>query len=56
VYAWRGERDAAIEWLERAREQRDAGLTLLKVDTLLRNLHGDPRYLALLKKIGLPVD
>jgi serine/threonine-protein kinase len=56
VYAWRGEKDGAIEWLERARVQRDGGLILLKVDPLLRNLHGDPRYVALLKKIGLPVD
>jgi len=56
VYAWRGETNAGFEWLERARAQRDAGLTLLKVDPLLRKLHGDPRYVALLKKIGLPVD
>ena len=56
MYAWRGEKDGAIEWLERARVQRDGGLILLKVDPLLRNLHGDPRYVALLKKIGLPVD
>jgi serine/threonine-protein kinase len=56
AYAWRGDADAALDWLERARAQRDGGLTLLKVDPLLRKLHGDPRYLALLKKIGLPVD
>ncbi len=43
VYAWRGEKDRAFEWLERARAQRDAGLTILKVDPLVRGLRGDPR-------------
>jgi len=56
VHAWRGEKDRAIEWLERARAQRDGGLVLLKTDLLLRKLHGDPRYAALLNKIHLPVD
>ena len=56
VHAWRGEADLAFEWLERARAQRDGGLSLVKVDPLLRNLSGDPRYTALLKKMNLPVD
>jgi len=56
VYAWRGEKDRAFEWLERARVQRDGGLLSLKVDPLVRNLRGDPRYFALLKKINLPAD
>jgi hypothetical protein len=29
-------------------------LILTKVDPLLKNLHGDPRYSALLKKLNLP--
>jgi serine/threonine-protein kinase len=56
VYAWRGDKDRAFEWLEQARVQRDGGLILLKIDPLLRKLRGDPRYTALLKKINLPVD
>ena len=56
VYAWRGETDRALEWLERARAQRDGGLTLLKVDPLLRSLRADPRYQALLKKMNLLAD
>ncbi|TMA27045.1 MAG: tetratricopeptide repeat protein [Deltaproteobacteria bacterium] len=56
VYAWRGETARALEWLERARTQRDGGLVILKVDPLLRKVKGDPRYRALLKKINLPVD
>jgi TolB-like protein len=56
VYASRGEVDRAIEWLERARAQRDGGLTLLKVDPLLRRVRSDPRYTVLLKKMNLPAD
>ena len=56
VYAWRNETDRALEWLERAHAQRDGGLVLLKFDPLLRNLRGDPRYKALLKKMNLPLD
>ena len=54
VYAWRGERDRAIAWLERAYAQHDRLLRFLKFDPLLRNLRDDPRYSALLKKMGLP--
>ena len=56
VYAWRGEKDRAFEWLERARAQRDAGLTILKVDPLVRGLRGDPRWGPLLKAVNLPAD
>ncbi|OGT60808.1 MAG: hypothetical protein A3E01_19695 [Gammaproteobacteria bacterium RIFCSPHIGHO2_12_FULL_63_22] len=54
AYAWRGQRDLAFQWLDRAHAQQDGGLLLVKTDPLLANLHGDPRFTALLKKIGLP--
>ena len=54
VYAWRGEKDKAFEWLNRAFDQHDGGLTFLKADPLLKSLVGDPRYAALMKKLGLP--
>jgi tetratricopeptide (TPR) repeat protein len=56
VYAYRLELDRAFEWLDRAYAFHDTGLTLVKSDPLLRNLHGDPRYRALLKKMNLPLD
>jgi len=56
VYAWRGERDRAFEWLDRAYTQRDTGMAFLKSDSLLRKLRDDPRYTALLRKMNLPVD
>jgi len=54
VYAFRNQSDEAIEWLERAYAQRDSGLVETKVDPLLKSLHNDPRYTALLKKLNLP--
>ncbi|MBF8292991.1 MAG: hypothetical protein HW392_1818 [Steroidobacteraceae bacterium] len=54
VYAWRGERDAAFTWLERAHAQHDGILVQLKFDPLLANLHTDPRFAAMVKKMGLP--
>jgi TolB-like protein/DNA-binding winged helix-turn-helix (wHTH) protein/Flp pilus assembly protein TadD len=54
IYAWRGEKDQAFEWLERAYEVRDDGLPWLKFDPGIRNLRGDPRYKALLRKMNLP--
>jgi TolB-like protein/DNA-binding winged helix-turn-helix (wHTH) protein len=54
VYAFRNQSDKAFEWLDRAYAQRDGGLILTKVDPLLKNLHGDPRFAAFLKKLNLP--
>ena len=56
VYAYRGEKDRAFEWLERARRQRDPGLPSLRKDPLLSNLHGDPRWNAFLRTMGLVDD
>jgi tetratricopeptide (TPR) repeat protein len=53
VYAWRGEKDKAFEWLERAFQQRDSGLNGIAWDPLLSNLKDDPRYGALLAKLKL---
>ena len=52
--AWRGEKNKAFEWLERAYQQRDGGLSEVKVDLLLYRVHGDPRFRTLLKKMNLP--
>ena len=54
VYALRGEKDKAFEWLQIAFDDRDAGMLGLLVDPLLRNLRDDPRYKNLLVKVGLP--
>ncbi len=56
IYSSRGDKDRALEWLERARAQRDAGVLFVKTDPFLRNLRGDPRYTALLAKMKLPLE
>jgi len=56
VYGWRGDKDRAFEWLERAFARRDGGLGNIKYDPFLRTIHGDPRFTELLKKLNLPVD
>jgi TolB-like protein len=52
--AYRSEADAAFAYLDRAYLQRESGLYWLKGDTLLRNLEGDPRYKAFLRRMNLP--
>ena len=52
VYAWRGEKDRAFEWLNRAYDQHDAGMPRLRYDPTLATLHDDSRFAALVKKMG----
>jgi len=54
LYAFRNERDKALEWLERAYEFRDEDLYWIKGDPLLKNLESDSRYKAFLRKMHLP--
>jgi len=55
VYAFRNQSEEAFGWLDRAYAQRDGGLIGTKVDPLLKSLHNDPRYAALLKKLNFPI-
>jgi adenylate cyclase len=50
--AYCGDADAAFEWLERARLQRDPGVSQLQSGPLLRNLQGDARWRPFLAKLG----
>ena len=54
IYAWRGEKDQAFQWLQRAYEQHDGGMSMIKYSPFLISLRGDPRYAAMVKKMGLP--
>src|SRR5580658_9229447 len=48
IYAERGQTDSAFQWLQRALQQRDAGMHWMKFDPLLKGLSSDPRFKALL--------
>jgi TolB-like protein/thioredoxin-like negative regulator of GroEL len=54
IYAWRGEKAKAYEWLERAYRQHDAGLSYLEGDSFLDELRGDEEFKAFLRKMKLP--
>lgn len=53
IYAWRGEKDQAFEWLERAYTARDSGLSELLDDPFLATLKEDDRWQPFLDKLGL---
>ena len=52
IYAGLGDRDAAFEWLEKAYKDRSASMALLKVDPALNNLHSDPRFKELARRVS----
>ena len=53
AHAFRGEIDAAFEWLDRAYAQRDHGLHSIRERYYLQKLHADPRWPVFLEKMGL---
>ena len=55
VYAFRGEPNEALKWLDRAFAQKDSGmLPLILGDPVFRKIGTDPGYKAFLKKMNLP--
>ena len=54
-YAYRGDRDLAFHWLERAYAQKDPDLSGIGGDPMFKNLAQDPRYEAFLRKMNLSV-
>ena len=54
VYAGLKENDNAFEWLEKAFQVHDKGLTYLKIDPCLDPLRSDPRFQNLIRRVGLP--
>ncbi len=49
-----GDKDQAFQWLEKSYQDREARITRLKVDPLLDNLHSDPHFADLVRRVGLP--
>jgi tetratricopeptide (TPR) repeat protein len=54
AHAFRGQKDQAFTWLDRAYAQKDIWLWTIKGDPLLKNLQAEPRYKAFLRKMNLP--
>jgi TolB-like protein/tetratricopeptide (TPR) repeat protein len=55
LYAGLGDADEAIRWLEVVRESRHVGALFIAVEPELASLRGDPRFLDLLRRLGLGV-
>ena len=54
VYAVRGEKEKAFEWLQIAFDNHDTGMLALLVDPLFNSLRDDPRYKAMIAKMNFP--
>lgn len=53
TYAYRGDHDLALHWLERAYRQKDIRLAGINGEPLFKNLATDPTYKAFLRKMNL---
>jgi tetratricopeptide (TPR) repeat protein len=54
VYVGLNDKDEAFAWLEKAYEERDGSLPMLKVNPSLDPLRSDPRFADLVRRVGLP--
>jgi TolB-like protein/Tfp pilus assembly protein PilF len=53
-YALMGDRDHTFEWLEKAYAERSGRMEYIEVEDFLEPFHSDPRYIDLLRRMGLP--
>jgi len=53
VYLGLGDKDLTFEYLEKAYQDRCVGLSWLNADPIFKSLRQDPRFVTLLKRIGL---
>jgi serine/threonine-protein kinase len=54
AYAGLGDADAAFQWLERGYAERSSFMGWARADPAFVSLHSDPRWVPLLRRMGLP--
>jgi eukaryotic-like serine/threonine-protein kinase len=54
VYLGIGKQEETFQWLEKAYEERSSWMTYLNLDPRLDGLRSDPRFRALVQRVGLP--
>jgi Tfp pilus assembly protein PilF len=54
VYAGLGQNELAMDWLEKAYDDRSNGLVFIRVDPELDTLRSNPRFVGLEAKLNLP--
>lgn len=52
IYVGLGEREKALEWLEKGFDERDPKMTFLKVEPKWADLRSEPRFIELMKKMN----
>ena len=53
LYSSLGDKDQALQWLEKAYTDRDDRLIFVLTDPLIESMHSDPRFQDLARRIGL---
>jgi hypothetical protein len=53
-YALMGDRDHTFEWLEKGYAERSGNMESIKAEDFYEPFRSDPRYIDLLKRMGLP--
>ncbi|HEX6285217.1 MAG TPA: tetratricopeptide repeat protein, partial [Pyrinomonadaceae bacterium] len=56
IYAGLDNRNMALDWLEKSRQERFNWLPFVQVDPVFKNLRSEARFIALAKSLGLPTD
>jgi tetratricopeptide (TPR) repeat protein len=54
LYTSLDKKDEAIDWLNKAYEERDPQVIWVDLDPQLDSLHSDPRFGGLLQRMGIP--
>ncbi len=54
LYVSAGEKDRALEWLEKAYQERDPLMVYLNVEPTWDSLRSDPRFQSLLRRMNFP--
>src|SRR5213080_3341345 len=53
IYLGLGEKEKALDWLEKSYEDQESACWYLKVDPIYDSVRNEPRFQAILKKVGL---
>jgi hypothetical protein len=53
-YAFLGDKEQTFAWLDKARAEKSGALENVKIIRPIDQWHSDPRYIDLLKQLGLP--
>jgi eukaryotic-like serine/threonine-protein kinase len=54
AYAGLGDKEQTFAWLDKAAAEKSSGLEPIKIVRPLEQWHSDPRYIDMLKRLGLP--